>query len=135
MLASIESRFPSTVSAGRSLCSLSIAVVRSQSRFLSSYRARVASFGETMTVPRFPSTITSSPVFTHLLMSESPRTAGISPARARMAVWDVLPPASAAMPRTSVRSRPRVSEGIRLCVTRMEGSRMSERRVLVVCSR
>ena len=84
-----------------------------------------------MTRPRAPSTMTLSPSFTCRLMSESPSTAGISLDRARMAVWEVLPPASAAMPSTSARSRPRVSDGMRLCVTRMTRSVISDRRARV----
>ena len=98
MLASMETSLPSTVSAGSCLSSFRMTYLRCHSFLRSSYSSRVSSSGSTMTVPRVPSTISSSPAFTWRVMSESPSTAGISLDLARMAVWEVFPPTSAAMP-------------------------------------
>ncbi len=61
------------------------------------------------------------PVSSRVLMSCSPTMAGMLSERAMIAVCDVRLPASVAKPRTNSRLSIAVSEGVRLCASRMCG--------------
>ena len=125
--ATTSTSLPSVVFAGTRAFSRSASARISALLCLSSKVLIVDLSGDMMTSPCSPSIIICSPDWTERISAPTPTTAGRQSALARIAVWDVAPPAAVQNPRTRLLSRRTVSEGVRSRATMMEGFSSFER--------
>ena len=108
---------PSLVTVGFPIyCSNSFFSFKNWSLF-AVYSAFFSSEGAARTTPSLPSTIISAPSSTCPRIPGTATTAGISRARARIALWEVLPPISVTIPATFAGLIPAVIDGVKSFAT------------------